>query len=168
MQFWLRSVAAPSWDSSRKWRVTLKVSPRHRDNKIITREKLSKLICYIFLISQEQNSPRQELHFWFSNGNTLSPVYVNKYVDVSSELLVSLRVFQLVEPTTSCLDCSDNHFIQNTILLWRHNGRDGVSNHQPHNCLLNRLFGRRSKITSKSRVTGLCAWNSPVTDEFPA
>ena len=53
-------------------------------------------------------------------------------------------------------------------LLWRHNGRDGVSNHQPHDCLLNRLFRRRSKQTSKLRVTGLCAGNSPGTDEFPA
>ena len=53
-------------------------------------------------------------------------------------------------------------------LQWRHNGRDGVSNHQPPNSLLNRLFGRRSKKTSKLRVTGLCAWNSPVTGEFPA
>ena len=33
-------------------------------------------------------------------------------------------------------------------LLWRHNGVDGVSNHQPHHCLLNRLFRRRSKKTS--------------------
>ena len=45
-------------------------------------------------------------------------------------------------------------------LLWRHNGRGSVSNHQPRDCLLNRLFGRRSKKTSKLRVTGLCAWNS--------
>ena len=28
-------------------------------------------------------------------------------------------------------------------LQWRHNGRDIVSNHQPHDCLLNRLFRRR-------------------------
>ena len=41
-------------------------------------------------------------------------------------------------------------------LQWRHNGCDGVSNHQPHDCLLNRLFGRRSKKTSKLRVTVLC------------
>ena len=40
-------------------------------------------------------------------------------------------------------------------LLWRHNGRDSVSNHQPHDCLLNCLFRRRSKKTSKLRVTGL-------------
>ena len=46
--------------------------------------------------------------------------------------------------------------------------RDGVSNHQPHDCLLNRLFRRISKKTSKLRVTGLCEWNSPVTGEFPA
>ena len=51
---------------------------------------------------------------------------------------------------------------------WRHNGHDGISNHQPHDCLLNRLFRRRSKKTSKLRVTGLCAGNSPVTGEFPA
>ena len=40
--------------------------------------------------------------------------------------------------------------------------------HQPHNCLLNRLFRRRSKKTSKLCVTGLCAGNLPVTGEFPA
>ena len=45
---------------------------------------------------------------------------------------------------------------------------DGVSNHQPHDCLLNRLFRRRSKKTSKLRVTDLCAGNLPVTGEFPA
>ena len=39
-------------------------------------------------------------------------------------------------------------------LRWRHNVRDSVSNHQPHDCLLNRLFRRRSKKTSKVRVTG--------------
>ena len=53
-------------------------------------------------------------------------------------------------------------------LLWRHNDRHGVSNHQPHDCLLNHLFRRRSKKTSKFRVTGLCAGNSPVPGEFPA
>ena len=51
-------------------------------------------------------------------------------------------------------------------LRWRHNGHDGVSNHQHHRCLLNRLFGCRSKKTSKLRVTGFCAGNSP--GEFPA
>ena len=44
----------------------------------------------------------------------------------------------------------------------------GVSNHHPRDCLLNRLYRRGSKKTSKLRVTGLCAGNSPVTSEFPA
>ena len=48
-----------------------------------------------------------------------------------------------------------------TSLHWRHNDYGGVSNHQPHDCLLNRLFRRRLKKTSKLRVTGLCAGNSP-------
>ena len=51
--------------------------------------------------------------------------------------------------------------------LWRHNGHDGVSNHPPRDCLLNRSFRRRIKKTSKLRATGLCAGNSPVTGEFP-
>ena len=49
-------------------------------------------------------------------------------------------------------------------IQWRHNGRDGIWNPQPHDC----LFRRRSKKTSKLRVTGLCAGNSPATGEFPA
>ena len=53
-------------------------------------------------------------------------------------------------------------------LQWRHNGHNGISNRQPHDCLLNRLFGHRSKKTSKLHVTGLCVWNSPGTGEFPA
>ena len=53
-------------------------------------------------------------------------------------------------------------------IQWRHNGCDGVSNHQPNDCLLNRLFGRKTKKTSKLRVTGLWEGNSPVTGEFPA
>ena len=53
-------------------------------------------------------------------------------------------------------------------LQWRHNGCDGVSNHQPHDCLLNRLFRSRSKKTSNFRVTGLCGGNSTVTGEFSA
>ena len=53
-------------------------------------------------------------------------------------------------------------------LQWCHNGLDSVSNHQPHDCLLNRLFRRRSKKISEPRVTGLCAGNLPGTGEFPA
>ena len=53
-------------------------------------------------------------------------------------------------------------------LQWRHNEPDGISNHQPHDCLHNRLFGRRSKETSKLRFIGLYVGNSPVIGEFLA
>ena len=53
-------------------------------------------------------------------------------------------------------------------LLWRHIELDGVSNHQSHDYLLNRLFRGISKKTPKLRVTGLCARNSLVTGESPA
>ena len=60
---------------------------------------------------------------------------------------------------------TDSIFMHHNILplLWRHNGRDGVSNHQPNVCLVNRSVRHRSKKPSKLRVTGLCAGNSPVT-----
>ena len=53
--------------------------------------------------------------------------------------------------------------MQNT-LRWRHNGCDSVSNHQPHDCLLNCLFKYRSKKTSKLCVTGLCAQMASNTE----
>ena len=46
-------------------------------------------------------------------------------------------------------------------LQWRHNERDAVSNHQRLDGLLNPLFRRRSKKTSKFHVTGR------VIGEFP-
>ena len=52
-------------------------------------------------------------------------------------------------------------------LQWRHNGHDGVSNHQPDECLLNRLFSHRSKKYQSSAslafVRGIHRWsvNSP-------
>ena len=61
--------------------------------------------------------------------------------------------------------CTSSHGVDS--LQWRHNERDGVSNHQPHDCLLNRLFRRRSKKTSNSAslayVRGIHRWpvNSP-------
>ena len=69
-----------------------------------------------------------------------------------------------------CIICYDadkivitNYREENMVfpLRWRHNDHYSVSNQQPHGCLLNRLFRRRWKKTSKLRVTGLCVGNSP-------
>ena len=59
-------------------------------------------------------------------------------------------------------------YIWTSPLQWHHNERDCVSNPQPHDCLLNCLFRRRSQETTKLRVTGICEGNSPVTGEFPS
>ena len=53
-------------------------------------------------------------------------------------------------------------------LQWRHNENNGISNQHRLNCLFKCLFRRRSKKTSKLRITGLCEGNSPVTGKFPA
>ena len=52
------------------------------------------------------------------------------------------------------LDLSESQCVSLS-LQWGHNERDGVSNHQPQDCLPNRLF--MPKKTSKLRVTRLCA-----------
>ena len=56
----------------------------------------------------------------------------------------------------------------NCTLQWCHNERDGVSNHRSFDCLVNRLFSRRSKKTLKLHVTGFCEGNPLVTGGFPS
>ena len=55
-----------------------------------------------------------------------------------------------------------SHWVPNYPLQWCHNEHHWIPNQQPCECLLNRLFRCRSKKTSRHRVTGLCAGNSPV------
>ena len=50
---------------------------------------------------------------------------------------------------------------------YRHNERDGVSNHRGLHCLLYCWFSRRSKKTSNLRVSGLCVGYSPMTVNSP-
>ena len=44
-------------------------------------------------------------------------------------------------------------------LQWRHNGRDSMSNNQPHDCLLNRVFRHRAQKKWKLCTTGPCEEN---------
>ena len=101
---------------------------------------------------------------------TIYPIYL--FIGLSTRFVSTIRVslcffVQCNIKITSRQNYEKEHSNCDT-LQWRHNGHDDVSNHQPHDCLLNRLFRRRSKETSKLRVKGLCAWNSPVSGEFPA
>ena len=92
---------------------------------------------------------------WF-NSSCSSLLWISNYVGITlnTQNFFSFLVWKY-PPRRRCVGYNINS------LHWRHNDHDGVSNHQPHGCLLNRLFRRRSKKTSKDRVTDLCAGNSP-------
>ena len=51
-------------------------------------------------------------------------------------------------------------------LQWHHNERNGISNPRRLYCLLNCWFRRRSKKTSKLRVSALCAGNQFAGDRW--
>ena len=92
------------------------------------------------------------------------------YLDIGNNLQWNWNQYRAKKvPSTDTLDYVIFIYKISTFwsLHWRHNDHGGVSNHQPHDCLLNRLFRRRSKKTSKLRVTGLCMENSTGIGEFP-
>ena len=94
----------------------------------------------------------------------LCNITLMKQIDVTQKSFISFLfwIFHILTMNTFVY-----HNKVNFPLQWLHNGNDGVSNHQPHHCLLNRLFRHRSKKTSKLCITGLCEGNSLVTSEFP-
>ena len=87
----------------------------------------------------------------------------------SCNIFLSCVYFYLSEvwKEFSCHDVIISDYIE-AALRWRRNEHDGISNHQPLDCLVNCLFRRKSKKTSKLRVTSFCVRNSLVTGEFPA
>ena len=77
----------------------------------------------------------------------------------------SITIYTMGNALKTAVCKNVGHFYSGrNMLQWRHNYRDGASNHQPHDYLLNRLFRRRSKKTWKFRVTNLCAGNSPAVN----
>ena len=75
------------------------------------------------------------------------------------------KLMIIASPRVNELTCINIVLMLNYLFMkslqWPRNERDGVSNHQRLDCLLSRLFRRRSKKTSKLRVTGLSVGNSP-------
>ena len=84
-------------------------------------------------------------------------------IAVQTEISIStvrLCVFDMSKLHSICSMYVCWHLLACT-LHWRQNDHGGVSNQQPHGCVLNRLFRRKSKKTPKLRVTVLCVGNSP-------
>ena len=73
------------------------------------------------------------------------------HVSYHNDLNVLFMDIDIIDP-----DRHSNTFKGYFALQWRHNECDGVSNHQPHDCLLNRYSRSRSRKTSKLRVNGPC------------
>ena len=129
-------------NSPHKWPVSRKMLPF--DHVIMVQPNVSNEITWISM--PEHRTPQiQSYWLWWSTDSPMPNIiwYISLYHE-------------------------EARTVQFTPLQWCHNGRDSVSNHQPHHFLLNRLFGCRSKKTSKLRVTGLCVGTSPGTGELPA
>ena len=92
-------------------------------------------------------------------------------IDSLPELFVDESFYNIAQSTTVWLQCLLHNFrmiCQLTWMCWTGEVLRDFSSRRSSGGLLNRLFRRRSKKTSKLRVTGLCEENSPVTGEFPA
>ena len=114
--------------------------------------------AFIVTMCDVQCRGNMQLHYLLHN------IFLSLSIDTICRLSLVVIVAVGNGVTTRTTGISTNHdwvSFFGTTLRWRHNDHTGVSNHQPHHCLLNRLFRRRSKKTSKLRVTGLCAGNSP-------
>ena len=90
---------------------------------------------------------------WESSIGTSTQMFTKRYFDLSSR-------FRIKRATGAGNDKA-------VPLQWRHNGLVGVSNDQPNDCLLNRLFRHRWKENQSSEslafVRGIYRWpvNSP-------
>ena len=97
------------------------------------------------------------------------PVYIDTQWHKAKEKAIHKRMFSHISSMVHNISRGGSEWrVSTSKLQWRHNGHDGVANHQPYHCLLHRLFRCRSHKTSKFRVTGLFVENSPVTGEFHA
>ena len=75
-------------------------------------------------------------------------IHVHEYIGVYSIFYIKYMLYMYLLWTIWMFVGNHATVPVSMTLLWRHNDRDG---------LLNRLFRRRSKKTSKLRVNGLCA-----------
>ena len=121
---------------------------------------LSMIWTSLLTHNQCQYSPRVHLEDqpWTLQTDQVCPRFVAGRVQSETEHIQSpltpwcnWRKHENVSAFSSVLDNGTSQIVEihfndrEQALHWRHNERDGVSNHQPHDCLLNRLFRRRSK-----------------------
>ena len=148
-------------DDVNKWKKILVTGPlcgEFTGERWIPLTQASDTELWCFLGSAPQK------HSWVNNRDAGDLTCHRAHYDVTvmGEVLIKIQSLSLTEIR---LKVWATQLIKNILfgtqqyncpLQWRHNGRDSVSNNQSHDCLLNRFFRRRSKKTSKLRLTGLC------------
>ena len=114
--------------------------------------------------------------FWSAKTNSKCLIIKETLQGIISKFVVSTMPF--VSITNKLGPGAWARIVLTVSLQWCHNEHDGVSNHQPHGCLLNRLFRRSSKKhqspASLAFVRGIHRWlvnslhKGPVTQKmFP-
>ena len=102
--------------------------------------------------------PQQDPQYWDLGTSNYQKIYCTNF---SYGTVRYNPIYKIRTRSPQCLNMSKHITVSGNSLHWRHNELDGVSTHQPRDCLFTCLFWHRSKKTSKLRVTGLCAGNSP-------
>ena len=95
-----------------------------------------------------------ELWPFCSGINVLTNIFLYSYYLINWPRLVQLMACSLFD-ATPLLEATMAYYqldLRNIFqsLQWHHNGPDCVSNHQPHHCLLNRLFEAQIKENIKA------------------
>ena len=141
--------------------IYVRFSLLHNVNKtIVWPTKMNEYLCnfparianicsfFTYWIILKTTSTKQKIGFWWM------------LLDIRHQFMKYINL--VIHSCRFILDV--NHCVvseENTeILQWRHNERDGVSNHQPHECLLNRLF----KAQIKENIKAPRHW--PLWEEF--
>ena len=99
---------------------------------------------------------------WYPHGH----IRARKYKKQSHILEFKINIFVYIMDKTH-LDVQCGACVLHDLLRWRHNEHDGVSNHQPHDCLRNRWFRCRLRETSKFRVIDIVRWPVNSLHKWP-
>ena len=154
-----------NWHAARKFtdtwsphmRHTIVSTPSYLGTSQITRHDPKTWAAYFFIIYHNM--------YWFQVIMIPTAINIKKagfYCDSHVLLLLFYNALMKL-----CCDLCHPHVSILGTLRWRHNGWDSVPYHQPHHCLLNRLFRHRSKKTLNLRVTAFVKGNHRGPVNFP-
>ena len=165
---WDHFVYAPSqWETALHWNIVshwlgayTKWSPNHTINRHVQFAQT----CHIALQFYHEEhfslikllTEKYRVDNWVENNNPNKTDWQRSLGDIESS-----------KSTITMRRTRDNSRGDHS-LEWRHNERNGVSNHQPHDCFLSRLFGRKSKVRWIHRWPVNSPHKGPVTRKmFP-